>query len=340
MFRKLILLALAAQAALGLDYSSDALWAYRENEETNAEKPVDVFFLCPTVTMSTGTNMDVTNSSQLATFKGAVTSEKEIYSDRARFFAPYYRQKTLASYGNPAAQKTAYEDVREAFLYYLENDNDGRPFILAGFSQGSEQTLHLMKDVLSDSKIAKRMVAAYLIGWCVRDSDLHGNPQIKPAKGEKDTGVFISWNTEAKDVTNSALVPAGSKSISINPLNWKTDGTPADASLNKGAKVSTGGFGGFGGFGGGNSTTPKYCGAVINTKRGTINPIFSEEHPAPSNNMSTFGPGVYHTYDPLFFYENLRENVNTRIAEFTGKNFKKTKPTKSSKPAKKKKQRK
>ena len=302
-----------ATLAWAVDYSDKEMWVSYESGESKSAKPADVFFLCPTVTMTGGGTMDVNNSGQRAAFKGGVNQEKEIYSDKARFFAPYYRQKTMASYGDPAAAKTSYGDVRDAFLYYLANENDGRPFIIAGFSQGSEHALHLIKDVLAEPKIAKRLVAAYLIGWCVTDMDLRGNPQLKPAKGEKDTGVFVSWNTEAKDVTNSALVRAGMKGHTINPLNWKTDGTPAPASLNLGARVG-GGFG----FGGAKST-PKYCGAEINTKRGTINPIFSKEHPAPSNAGGSFGPGVYHSYDPLFFYENLRKNVQTRITAFTAK---------------------
>ena len=32
----------------------------------------------------------------------------------------------------------AYQDVSDAFKYYLENENNGRPIILAGFSQGSD----------------------------------------------------------------------------------------------------------------------------------------------------------------------------------------------------------
>ena len=300
-----LFLLMLAHVATGLDYSSDKYWVFRE-KAVSAEKTADVFYLCPTVTVSLCTNMDADGMVDRMVFRKAVEGARGIYADKARFFAPYYRQKTMSSYGSAAAQKTAYEDVKAAFLYYLKHENNGRPFILAGHSQGSEQALHLMEDVLVDPMIAKRLVAAYLIGWCVTPETVVKHPWVRPALGEKDTGVFISWNTESEDVSSSVLVPSGVRSLSINPLNWRTDGTRADAEKNLGAKMS---------ILSPDKLTPKYCGAVINTKRGTLNPIFSKEHPAPLNLLS-FGKGVYHAYDTDFFYENLRRNVKTRIKAY------------------------
>ena len=40
----------------------------------------------------------------------------------------------------------AYKDVSDAFAYYLENENDGRPIILAGFSQGADMVYRLMEE--------------------------------------------------------------------------------------------------------------------------------------------------------------------------------------------------
>lgn len=313
-FSLLLACALAAATAFGLDYSDKKLWVHRESGEAPVEKPVDVFFLCPTVSLGQDQNMDVNGTASRLIFKRSVDGQKGIYSDAARFFAPYYRQKTMSHYMDHAAQEVAYGDVRDAFLHFLEHDSKGRPFIIAGFSQGSEHALHLIKDVLAEPKLAKRMVAAYLIGWCITEKDTAAAPQLKPARGESDTGVFVSWNTEAAEVTGSALVPRGARSLCINPLNWKTDATPAPAELNKGAQV--------GSILGGGTSKPKYCGAVINPKRGTINPIFPAGTSAPSG-MGFMGKGVYHAYDPFFFYENLRQNVQRRIHAYTAKHARK-----------------
>lgn len=290
-------------AAFGLDYSADEMWVYRENGTPTPDKPVDVFFLSPTVGMGNVVNLDVNDPASRANTRRAVDDEKGIYADAARFFSPYYRMKSMPHRLDPKAQEVTYSDVKAAFLHYLEHDNQGRPFIIAGFSQGSQQAMFLIQDVLSDPKIAGRMVAAYLIGLSVTERETSGHPQLKPAQGESDTGVFVSWNTESADTKGSMLVPADTLSLCINPLNWKTDATPAPPELNEGARMDLGPRG---------KLQPHYCGAVINPKRGTVNPVFTAEHPAPPH----LHGGSYHGMDPCFFYENHRRNVQTRIRAF------------------------
>lgn len=289
------------------DYADAHLWVYRENGTPSASQPADVFFICPTTCMRHVDNMDVNDEKERTAFKKAVDMEKGIYDEHARFFAPYYRQKSLPHYGKPEAQELAYADAKAAFLYYLVHDNGGRPFVLAGFSQGSEQALHLIKDVLRDPSLCKRMVAAYLIGWCVTERDTAEAPQLRPAQEETDTGVFIAWNTEAPDIEQSFLVPRGARAYCINPLHWRTDATPAPAEANKGARFTL--------FDLAAPALPAFCGAVINPARGTLNPVFADESSIPHKGM-LFGNGVFHLYDPLFFYENHRENVGKRIESY------------------------
>ena len=62
----------------------------------------------------------------------------------------YYRQVGLESFKMPLADfleasRKPYQDVKDAFYYYLEHYNEGRPFILAGHSQGSAMLLELMR---------------------------------------------------------------------------------------------------------------------------------------------------------------------------------------------------
>lgn len=289
------------------DYADEHLWVYRDNAAPEPNETADVFFICPTTCMRRVDNMDVNDEKERAAFKKAVDMEKGIYEDHARFFAPYYRQKSLPHYSKPEAQEVAYADVKKAFLYYLEHDNKGRPFVLAGFSQGSEQALQLIKDVLRDESIRKRMVAAYLIGWCVTEPDTAEHPQLRPAQGETDTGVFVAWNTESCDTKGSFLVPQGVKAHCINPLNWCTDATPAPAERNKGARFTIEDLDA--------PVLPAHCGAVINAERGTLNPVFAHETDSP-HKLLLFGNGVFHIYDPILFYENHRENVAKRIESF------------------------
>jgi len=50
-------------------------------------------------------------------------------------------------------------------------------------------------------------------------------------EGANDTGVLISWNAEGVGNIGrfSMVVPEGS--VAINPLNWRTDETPADFAM-------------------------------------------------------------------------------------------------------------
>lgn len=305
-----LLLLMLCCALHAQDYADAHLWVYRENAAPTAAQAADVFFVCPTTCMRRVDNMDVNDEKERAAFKKAVDMEKGIYDEHARFFAPYYRQKSLPHYGKPGVQEVAYNDVKKAFLYYLEHDNGGRPFVLAGFSQGSEQCLHLIKDVLADETLRSRMVAAYLIGWCVTERDTAEAPHLRPAQGETDTGVFIAWNTENADITQSFLVPAGAHAHCINPLNWRTDTTPAPAETNKGARFTITDLAA--------AARPGFCGAVINPERGTLNPLFAEDAEIPGKLM-LFGGGVFHVYDPIFFYQNHRENVGKRIDAYLRK---------------------
>ena len=126
------------------------------------------------------------------------------------------------------------------------------------------------------------------------------------AEGEDDTGVIISFNSEAEGVEDSIMVPAGTKTLGINPLNWKTDSTPADKSLNKGACFTR--------YSGEIKTeTPELTGAYLDADRGTlrVTDIDPQEY-----SSSLFPDGVYHLYDYQFFFRNLQENVAVRLASF------------------------
>lgn len=302
----------AAQAA-DVDYSDEANWAYYEEEDS--EKAADVFFVCPTVYMGGegAHNMELTDEETRANFLGATNMEKGIYDDDSRFFAPYYRQAGLDVYEMEAEEAEqyfaqAFGDVKDSFEYYYENCNDGRPIILAGFSQGADMCIRLLKECFADEDIQKQFVACYAIGWRVTEEETEEYPQLRFASGESDTGVIVAFNSEAEYIHDSLLIPEGTRTLAINPLNWKTDGTAADASLNLGACFTD--------YDGDiESEIPALTGAYIDEVRGAlkVTDVTPEEYPA---GLYIFEDGVYHLYDYQFFYRNLEENVLTRIDAF------------------------
>ncbi len=293
------------------DYSKEENWAYRGG----GDKPADVFFICPTVYFGTDTsfNMDLNDEHTKKGFLGAINMEKGIYDEEARFFAPYYRQVGLNVYNMKRGETyfaIAYSDVKDAFLYYLKNENSDRPFILAGFSQGADMCLRLLKDCFAEEKIKSLLVACYAIGWRVTREEIKKCPQLTFAKGAKDTGVIISFNSEEPFIDNSVFIPKKIKTLCINPLNWSRK-RAADKSMNLGACFTdyTGTI---------KKEIPCLTGAYIDKKRGAlkITDVTPEEYPG-----ILFKDGIYHLYDYQFFYRNLQENVRDRIEAYIAKNM-------------------
>ena len=92
-------------------------------------------------------------------------------------------------------------DAFAAFDYYIKNYNNGRPFILASHSQGSNVMIFLLAEYMKEHpEVYKKMIAAYVIGYSVTDDYLAKNPHLKFAEGADDTGVIISYNTEAPSI--------------------------------------------------------------------------------------------------------------------------------------------
>ena len=299
------------------DYGDRESWAYFEQGEDTG---VDVFLICPTVDTRSETNSFDLNEKLRANFVNALDMEKGIYEDAGRLYSPFYRQMSMNAYKlteaeRAAAREIAYTDVSAAFRWYLDHENGGRGLILAGFSQGSEMCLELMKEYFGGEgaearSLREKLVAVYAIGWSVTEDMTAAFPQIVPAAGETDTGVVVSFDCEDGSLTDTLVIPAGTKALSINPLNWRTDSTKADRTLNLGAVMSTGA-----------EPIPALCGAYLGPRGElVVTDVTAEDYPAV---IDIFPDGSYHIYDYLFFFENLRENVAVRTNAWrTGMPFK------------------
>lgn len=297
------------------DYARAESWAALPAPERRA-LPADVFYVYPTIFGGNGPEkMDTSDEALRARADVQIRINGGVFAGTANLFAPYYRQASIELVDMDAAAGAAlaadgFGDVRRAFRFYLRHLNGGRPFILAGFSQGSMALLDLMKTEFSDPRLRERLVAAYLIGWSFTREDAEKFPWLKPARGETDLGVIVSYNTQLARAGHSFVLREGA--FGINPVNWKTDGTPAPASAHKGAvifDIATGKI---------LKAVPHFSSARLEEESGAL---VVEADPAEYDaSQSVFPAGVMHMYDYMFFYENLKENVRRRTDAWFEKN--------------------
>ncbi|MCR5273517.1 MAG: DUF3089 domain-containing protein [Lachnospiraceae bacterium] len=297
------------------DYSNDEFWV---SKPETAEYEADTFFILPTVNLKNTTpgNETLVSEEDNIRFVKTLAMESQIMANLTNIYSPYYRQATMGCYldsdgivdyevsGSEEMKEymdLAYSDIREAWIYYIENCNEKRPVVLFGYSQGAEMILKLLAEFGDDSEYSDMIVASYVIGMPVTEDYLKANPKLKMAEGEDDTGVIISFN--AYDERANL---AGQKEYSINPLNWTTDGAVAAKSTNKGYVVTDTD---------GNITEeiPCYCGAYIDTETGKLIVTDIEGQDELYNSSGLFAAGDYHLYDLMFFHRNLEENIEKRI---------------------------
>ncbi len=297
--------------------------------------------------------------------KTQVTTKTGVFAEAGtNLYVPYYQQSSGLDVLNAilfsntpqntnaanAAMQVAYQDVANAFDYYLSHFNKDangkpRPFILAGHSQGSDLLLMLLEDKFSDPALRKQLVAAYVIGRSITSDNLKNYPASLGQVGicgipsTRQTGCIITYNTQAyagdwtmgPDTPKFGLVQKNA--YSVNPLTWVTSGpgeveSPgAAASANMGAVFYQGELDRESGSpitfvlnpDTGNSTyevahftgAQSEDGALVINPSALAYPVVQGDLNAPYDQASYF-----HNYDYTFFYRNLEQNVVDRIRAY------------------------
>ncbi len=269
----------------GADYSNPALWLCRpgladdkckinldatiinpdgstsvEPYKPAANPGIDCFFVYPTVSLDPGWASDWTPDRmeiddiklQFARFGAA-----------CRQFAPIYRQTTLtalrvASGGpQPAGERLpqgvgGYNDVVDAWNWYMANENNGRGVVLIGHSQGAGVLARLIAQEIEGKPAQKNLVSAILLGSAVMvpdGQDVGGTYKTVPlCRSEDQTGCVISYAT----FRDTNPPPASSRFGRVgqngmvaacnNPANLKTgEGKPDAYFLTQGFLNGSGG---------------------------------------------------------------------------------------------------
>ena len=284
------------------DYKNAEMWVCHldDTDGTGA----DVFYIPSTWefdwTTSDGTlcrYADVSNEQHRSNMAIEMNKVAEYMADGNNFYSPYYRHISLDTwatldedYITRQYESVSLVDVKQAFDHFIKNWNKGRPFVLAGFSQGGKSVVELMKYMPED--IRKYMVAAYVLGYKVTPDDVAVAPWIVAAKGASDTGVTISYNS-VSDIKYIKPVISSPTVMCINPVNWRTDSTPAILDDSITITLDT-----------------EHNVLVLDGYDGSHLP----------NILNILNVGDYHSIEPWLYDQCLRANIKQRIKAFRENN--------------------
>jgi hypothetical protein len=300
------------------DYSNPRHWL---SLPAHPLKPADVFFVYPTswnkVDPAEPNYCTIDHPGMLQGAALAFSSQATAFETVGNIYSPFYRQADGA-YTLPLAEdqrrevlrKVPAADVTAAFDYYIRHYNNGRPFIIAGHSQGANVMMFLLTEYMTTHPdVYARMIAAYVIGYPVTAEFMAANKHLKFAKGPDDTGVIISYNTQSPKVApGTNIVVANNIGLVINPINWKRDETPAPASESLGSYMPDSTITHFG-------KELNFADACIDLAHGVLicSSVNDRAIYAISGGMDL---GIYHIFDINFYYYNLRENAENRVGKF------------------------
>jgi hypothetical protein len=163
--------------------TKDASW------KADPSAPIDCFYVYPTISTDPGQNSDMNPDPAEI---NVVKQQFARFASKCKPYAPMYRQITLVGLRKVLANPTAalpfgeglqYDDVRDAWNYYLKNDNKGRGVVLVGHSQGSFILIDLIKREIEGKPIQSKIVSAILMGTVVpvaKGKDVGGAFQKMP----------------------------------------------------------------------------------------------------------------------------------------------------------------
>lgn len=317
------------------DYRNPASWAARPDapgastavppgaSKALKRKDVDVFYIHPTTYRTPDRwNQDIANNSVNDwTDTSVIRRQAALFNGCCRIYAPRYRQASflatkdrLMQGDGGKAYALAYSDVERAFDYFIEYENKGRPFIIAGHSQGAEMTMRLLRNRIDGQKVQKRMVAAYVIGLDITEGAFGRTfKSLVPCDRPDQSGCVLAWNAVTTDADLAMLrrfagtryaheygTDEGRTPLCVNPLTFDRKKPAAIASASKGAVP--------GGAGEGALKPLVPASVAAECKDG-----FLVTKADPALGLEPLPGGSLHYHEFGLFYADIRGNVMQRI---------------------------
>jgi len=247
-----------------------------------------------------------------------VQSQASAFNQNGVIWAPRYRQAAygaflLKSEDAQEALNFAYRDVAAAFDEFIRRVPKESPIILAAHSQGALHLERLLREKVAGQPVAKRIVAAYVVGWPISTSADLPALGLPACTASAQAGCILSWMTFGSPANPGIMLDAWKKTrglnggerrprdvLCVNPITGTVNGTGAPRE-NGGTLVPSADL---------SSATlqPGLVGAHCDKGLLVLDgiPPFLGPYVLPGNN--------YHVYDYALFWGAVRRDVGQRLA--------------------------
>jgi hypothetical protein len=195
--------------------------------KADPKAPIDCFYVYPTVSNDPTILSDMNPGPEEI---NVVKVQFARLGAKCRLYAPMYRQFTLTALRarqsgqplppGPPAGTTSYDDVKDAWNYYLQHDNKGRGVVLVGHSQGSGVLTQLISKEIDGKPVEKKLISAILMGTRL------------PIDKGKTTGLFKDIPLcESAGQTQCVIAYASFRDTIPPPPNSLFGKAPSDAQI-------------------------------------------------------------------------------------------------------------
>ena len=280
-----------------------------------------VFFIHPTSYLAKAHwNAPLDDGDANALTQRLVRALASAFNASGNVWVPRYRQAAFGAFltAQPEAQQAlalAYGDVGQAFDAFLAATPPDEPIILVGHSQGARHLLQLLKDRVAGKPLARRIIAAYVIGWPI--SLAHDLPTtgLPACAAPEQSGCILSWQSYGEPADPSLTKAAYARSAGLdgelrgsslmlctNPLTGSID-SAAPARANLGTLVA-----------GKDEVAAKLVPGLVPARCDADGFLLIGDPPdlgpyvLPGNN--------YHVYDIPLFWGNVRADVARRVSRW------------------------
>lgn len=324
----------ASEAGSGPDYAQIENWLARPGIGNDSSKwkpdgapaisapatPAQIFYIHPTTYLARDRWNAPLNAGGDGEFRTRlfVQSQASAFAQLGQVWAPRYRQAAYGAFllSNRDAEQAlsfAYGDAAAAFDEFMKNVPADAPIILAGHSQGALHLERLLREKIAGKPIARRIVAAYVVGWPISTTADLPALGLPACAGPAETGCILSWMTFG-DPPNPDFIFSqwngtkgynGAKrqqadTLCVNPING-TKGGAAPPQENAGTLIPSVDM---------QSATLEAGAVGAHCQNG----LLILDGAVPQIGSFTLPGNNYHVYDYSLFWGSIRRDAARRLA--------------------------